>query len=301
MSLKSNTWTLRGGDVFTPAPFALMGIVNITPDSFSDGGQYHLPAKALAHAKQLWQEGAVFLDLGAESSRPGAQPLSSEEELARLMPVLSPLLQSCTQLFTKEDSPPTTPSTPPYISVDTYHAQTAVAVLEAGAHVINDISACLFEPELLDVVAQYKPGYVLMHSTARPQIMQDYLSSGNIMDTLQRFFEAQLQRITQAGLPEQHILLDPGIGFGKSVEQNREILCNIQQLESFGRPVLGAISMKSFLHKYLHFDASDTQARALATHNATALLGTQGICYHRVHHVIQSVRALNLAYGMVKI
>ncbi len=288
-----NTWTLRGGTVFTPTPFALMGIVNLTPDSFSDGGKYVQPAKALAHAQSLHQEGAAFLDLGAESSRPGAHPLTAQEELQRLMPVLDPLLKA----GTATDISPMA-SSAPYISVDTYHADTAAAVLQAGVDVINDISACLFEPELLDVVAQYKPGYVLMHSSARPDIMQEHIPHGSIMDTLHHFFEKHLQRLTAAGLPEEHIVLDPGIGFGKSVEQNLEILRNMEQLQSFGRPLLAAISMKSFLHNSLQIPVEDMHTRAEATHMATALLGAKNIVYHRVHHVAQSRRALQLAQSL---
>ncbi len=307
MSINKASWTLRGGTVFTPTPFALMGIVNLTPDSFSDGGKYLQPEKALSHAHALWQQGAAFLDLGAESSRPGAAPLRSEEELARLMSVLLPLLRACeedtfTPAMPVSNTTPETERTQglraPYISVDTYHAATAAAVLEAGVPIINDISACLFEPELLDVLAQYKPGYVLMHSTARPDRMQQNLCSGSVMPTLLRFFEEQLHRLTAAGLPEEHIMLDPGIGFGKSVEQNLEILRCLPQLEHFGRPILAALSMKSFLHLSLGIAVENTQARAEATHMATALLGAKGICYHRVHHVAASRRALHLALDL---
>ncbi len=307
--MSQQSWTVRGGEVVTPSPFALFGIVNLTPDSFSDGGKYfdtsHDASLGFAHAKQLWQEGAAILDLGAESSRPGALPLDPQEELLRLMPVLTTLKQHFAQSCPHDTAPiapaiPTScpsapPRTAPYISIDTYHARTAASVLEAGAHIINDISACLFDPELLDVVVQYKPGYVLMHSSGRPYNMQDHIPSAPIMDTLNRFFDSQLQRLTQAGVPEEHILLDPGICFGKSVVQNWEILRHMDQLKHFGRPLMAALSMKSFLHKQLDWDEKNLAMRAEATHITTALLAAQGIAYHRVHHVAQSARALNIA------
>ncbi len=168
----NNSWTLRGGKVFTPSPFALFGIVNITPDSFSDGGKYIAPAQALEHAQRLWKQGAAFLDLGAESSRPGAKPLNAEEEWCRLGPALSAILEQMhpcnnsmkliqeghTQEISSQTALAQEPKhlpPPPFISIDTYHADTAMAALEAGAHVINDISACRFEPQMLDIIAEY--------------------------------------------------------------------------------------------------------------------------------------------------
>ncbi len=290
----SNTWTVRGGRKFTPNPYALMGIINVTPDSFSDGGQFIQAEKALAHAKTLVAEGAQILDVGAESSRPGAQPLTAQEELQRLLPVLTSLFAQ-TWVGTAAEGQE---SAAPLVSVDTYHAETARAVLELGAECINDISACAFEPELLEVIAEYKPGYVLMHSTARPEIMQECISTDNILDVVQRFFEKELSRLTAAGLPEENILLDVGIGFGKSLEQNLELMRNMHIFKQFGRPILAAISMKSFLHGYLALDAKDMETRAEATAIATALLGMRGICYHRVHHVQKCARALGLTKMM---
>ncbi len=182
--------------------------------------------------------------------------------------------------------------------MDTYHAKTAATVLEMGVDCINDISACAFEPELLEVIAQYKPGYVLMHSTQRPQIMQKHISTGNILNTVQKFFEQELTRLTAAGLPEENILLDVGIGFGKSLEQNMELVRHMHTFEHFGRPILAAISMKSWLHKYLDLDVTATLARKEATSLATAFLAMRGILFHRVHHVSDCARALQLACGI---
>ncbi len=307
----NNSWTIRGGKVFTPSPFALFGILNLTPDSFSDGGKFFAPQRALDHAHALWSQGASFLDLGAESSRPNAKPISSSEELSRLLPVLKPLLATHEKLSAL---PLSTPSNTdfehnascqkliqfPYISVDTYHAHTAKIALQLGAHIINDISACLFEPQMLEIICEYKPGYILMHSSARPEIMQNNITKDNILKTLQFFFEKQLHRFTKAGLPEEHIMLDLGIGFGKSVEQNLTLLQNIHTFKHFGRPILAAISMKSFLHKFLKFDMEDLDTRSLATSLFTGYLGQQGIAYHRVHFVKNCLDALNIAQLFLK-
>ncbi len=278
-------WQVGKNRLFKADPFALMGIVNLTPDSFSDGGKFVDPQIALAHAQSLVAQGAQILDLGAESSRPGAAPLTAEEELQRLTPVLSPLL-ACDWKDTCHSAP--------IISVDTYHAKTAQVVLEAGAHCINDISACHFEPELLDIIVQYKPGYVLMHSSARPEIMQEHIAHGNILDIVQKFFEQELHRLTNAGLPETHIMLDVGVGFGKSLEQNLELLHNMHIFSHFGRHILAAVSMKSLFHNALQLDVQDLNARAEATAVATALLGQRGVRFHRVHHVRQCKQALQL-------
>ena len=155
---RGGSWLcLGGGAVTTSAPFGVMGIVNLTPDSFYDGGTHDSADLGLAHAMRLHAEGADILDLGAESSRPGAQALTPEQELLRLMPVLRELRREIPGVM---------------LSVDTYHAATAAAVLEEGVQIINDISACAFDPGLLDVLVQYKPGYVLMHSQGRPDVMQ---------------------------------------------------------------------------------------------------------------------------------
>ncbi len=285
----SGIWTLRDGESFTMNPFGVMGIVNLTPDSFYDQGQHLGPENSLKHAKSLWQEGAHILDLGAESTRPGATPVSAEDEINRLMPVLTPLMEEINLAKNSQDAP-----APPFISIDTYHAETAKTALHAGAHIINDISACTFEPELLEVVVHYKPGYVLMHSTGRPQTMQDNIINDNIVDNIRLFFEFQLHRLTSAGLPESNIVLDLGIGFGKTFEQNMELLHNIHKFQQLGFPILIAISMKSFLHTFLKLDEDDFESRAKATQTMTSTFATQGFCLHRVHHVADTLRTLRI-------
>lgn len=304
-----------------------MGIVNLTPDSFYDGGQHHDAVAGVAHAHQLLEEGADILDLGAESSRPGAAAVTAEQEQARLLPVLRALaspanttpnsfhLDSATPDSFTSNSPtsgsaPTTKdeaaqkkiSQPPLLSVDTYHASTAKAALEAGAHIINDISACLWDPALLDVVAQHKPGYVLMHSQGQPQTMQKAPRYTHVVDEVLAFWEQHLQRLTAAGLPESHIVLDPGIGFGKRLEHNMDLLRHMDRLLTLGRPVLMGLSMKSLFANFFTMQGSTPEAllvRSHGTQTATAILAARGVTLHRVHHVSETRRTLELVHALI--
>lgn len=277
-SVEDATWYVKGGRALkTPSPFGVMGIVNLTPDSFYDGGVHHMPPAGLEHALILLEQGADILDLGAESSRPGAAELPPDEEIQRLAPVLMGL---------RHQAPWAT------VSVDTYHAATAAAVLEQGAVIINDISACAFDPALLDVLVQYKPGYVLMHSQGRPQTMQHNPRYEDVRREVREFFERNLARLVRAGLPEDRIVLDPGIGFGKTLAHNLELLAHPEDWLGFGRPVLMALSMKSVFGGLLSLPPA---RRGAATVAATALLRARGIFWHRVHHVADARQALAVA------
>lgn len=277
-SVEGATWYVKGGRALkTPSPFGVMGIVNLTPDSFYDGGVHHMPPAGLEHALTLLEQGADILDLGAESSRPGAAELPPDEEIQRLAPVLMGL---------RHQAPWAT------VSVDTYHAATAASVLEQGAVIINDISACAFDPGLLDVLVQYKPGYVLMHSQGRPQTMQHNPRYEDVRREVREFFERNLARLVRAGLPEDRIVLDPGIGFGKTLAHNLELLAHPEDWLGFGRPVLMALSMKSVFGGLLSLPPA---RRGAATVAATALLRARGIFWHRVHHVADARQALAVA------
>ena len=277
-SVEGATWYVKGGRALkTPSPFGVMGIVNLTPDSFYDGGVHHMPPAGLEHALTLLEQGADILDLGAESSRPGAAELPPDEEIQRLAPVLMGL---------RHQAPWAT------VSVDTYHAATAAAVLGQGAVIINDISACAFDPGLLDVLVQYKPGYVLMHSQGRPQTMQHNPRYEDVRREVREFFERNLARLVRAGLPEDRIVLDPGIGFGKTLAHNLELLAHPEDWLGFGRPVLMALSMKSVFGGLLSLPPA---RRGAATVAATALLRARGIFWHRVHHVADARQALAVA------
>ena len=192
-------WTIRGGRVLGPAPFFVMGIVNVTPDSFFDGGRHYGgepgDGAAVEHARLLASQGAHILDVGGESTRPGAGEVDAGMEMARVLPVVRALAAGRgggpDNDGPASDGPDSDgPAISPAISVDTYKASTARAALEAGADIVNDISGCLFEPELLDVVAEHRPGYVLMHSQGRPGTMQDEPRYADVVDEVRAFFEA---------------------------------------------------------------------------------------------------------------
>ena len=268
-----------------------MGVVNATPDSFFDGGRHDTPEKSLAHARRLAEEGAHILDVGGESSRPGAAPVSVQEELARVLPVIEGLAGE--GLAGLEDSG----TAFPVVSVDTYKAETAARALDAGARVVNDISACAFDPGLTDVLAQYKPGYVLMHCPARPGVMQHAPAYGDVVQEIKFFFEKKLAELTAAGLPEQNIVLDPGIGFGKKLTHNLAILARMEEFMEFGRPLLVGLSNKSLWGDLLGLAARE---RSQATQAATALMAARGVRIHRVHDVAGTVRTLRIVEAVAR-
>lgn len=278
-------WKSRGGRGFGSAPFLVAGIVNITPDSFSDGGRHYAPEEAMAWCRSVIKEGAAILDLGGESTRPGSVPVNAETELARL----EPTIVACVALrdaARKHDF---------HVAVDTWRASTAIAALEAGVDIINDISGSSFDPAMPEVLGNYKPGYVLMHCPASPKTMQnhtDYSRHASVVDGVLHFFEETMARLVAANLPEENIILDPGIGFGKTAEQNVELLRNIPRLHSLGRPLYVGTSRKSMFGDLLGLPVDGRDA---ATQVVTALLADKGVYVHRVHDVAGAMRALELA------
>lgn len=258
-------------------PYGLMGILNLTPDSFYDGGHHQTVTAAVAAARRLVADGADIIDLGAESSRPGASSLEPREECARLLPALHAIRTAL-------------PGVP--LSLDTYHAQTAAVGLGAGVAVINDISACAYDPGLVDVLVQYRPAYVLMHSGGRPRDMQAAPCYANVRDEVRAFFAQGMDRLVRAGLPEDCIALDPGIGFGKTLQHNLELLAHPEDWLEFGRPVLLGVSMKSLFGDLCGLPV---QQRGALTQVTTAMLHARGVTWHRVHDVAGANHALKLA------
>lgn len=274
-------WRVASGDAMSlAAPFGVMGILNLTPDSFYDGGRHATGEAALARALALRDAGADMLDMGAESSRPGARALAPGEELERLAPVLRAVRERMPEIA---------------ISVDTVHAATAAAALDMGAVVINDVSGCAVDPELTDVLVERKPGYVLMHSQGRPPDMQAAPQYADVCCEVFRFFERELNRLVAAGLPEDRIVLDPGIGFGKTLAHNLELLAHMDRFLEFGRPLLVGLSMKSLFGDFLGLPVGE---RGAATQTASALLWERGVCWHRVHDVAAVRGALRLAAAL---
>jgi len=264
--MEKSVWTVKGGRVLGPAPFLIAGIVNVTPDSFFDGGTHPDLATGTAHGLVLAGQGADILDVGGESTRPYADPVSEAEELERVVPVIRELAGA----------------TDCVLSVDTYKARVAAEALEAGADIVNDVSAFAFEPALLDVVAQYKPGYVLMHSLGRPEEMQNAPAYDDVVGEIMAFFEEKITMLTKAGLPEDRIVLDPGVGFGKLLKHNLDILRGIERFRSLGLPVYMGLSNKSVWQGLLDLPVGE---RGNATQIGTALTAAKGAFIHRVHDV----------------
>lgn len=255
----------------------VMGIVNAAPDSFSDGGLAFGVDKAAHRALTLAEEGADVVDLGGESTRPGADVVSAEVELGRVIPVLRALRER---------------EFPLPISVDTYKAHVAAAALEAGASAINDVGGFSWDPHMLDVLAAFKPGYVLMHAKGRPGRMDPDPQYDDVVDEVKAFFGERLNRLVKAGLPEANILLDPGIGFGKTLEHNLALLKHIDRFMVFGIPLLVGVSRKSLFGKLLGLPVNDRDG---ATGVATALLAAKGVWAHRAHDAAGARRALSIA------
>ena len=252
----------------------LMGIVNCTTDSFSDGGQFADTSAALRHCEQLLREGADILDLGAESSRPGAQPLPLAEELARLRPIVEVALGFGVP-----------------ISIDTYKPAVMQAMLDMGVDIINDIWA-LRQPQAAQTIAQYPQcGVVLMHMHGEPQTMQTNPMTGDVLSAVQDFFAARLAALTAAGLAGR-VCLDPGIGFGKTVEQNFELTAQLSAFKSLGLPLLMGWSRKSSLGAITALPVEERLAPSVAA----ALISVQnGANILRVHDVAATRAALQIA------
>lgn len=257
----------------------VMGIVNITPDSFSDGGQFESNTKALKHAENLLQQGADILDIGGESSRPGAQALSVEEELSRVLP------------FVREAAKWQVP-----LSVDTYKPEVMQAALDLGADIINDIWA-LRQPGAWDVIAQFPNcGICLMHMHRDPQTMQIEPMTGNVVHSVKDFLAQQLFKAVSLGIKKERIVLDSGVGFGKTTEQNLAMLSHQASFLSLGQPLLAGWSRKSSLAKILAVDGHEpAPSDRLGASLAAALLAVQnGAAIVRVHDVKETVQALKV-------
>lgn len=248
----------------------LMGVLNVTPDSFSDGGEFNTPATALAHAQRLVEAGADILDVGGQSTRPGAKQVSVDEELNRVLSVVEALRQN-------EVSVP--------ISVDTTRAVVAQKAVEAGADMVNDISGGTFDPDMLPVVAQLGVPIVLMHTRGTPQTMQQLTDYQDLIGEIYQFLDDQLAAAERAGIARSHLIVDPGIGFAKTGEQNLEILRQLQAFGSLGVPMLVGVSRKSFIGRILN--QPDPKGRVWGTAAAccSAIAGSADIL--RVHDVLE--------------
>ena len=262
-----------------PRP-AVLGVVNVTPDSFSDGGHYLRPEAAIALALGYLDEGAALVDVGGESTRPGSEGVTAEVELSRIEPVLEHL-QGCP------------------VSVDTSKAAVARRALELGAVMVNDVTALRGDPELGGVVADAGAYLCLMHMLGEPRTMQDDPRYDDVVSDVKAFLEERLAVAVQAGIPEERICLDPGIGFGKTVEHNVELLGRLDELVAIGRPVLVGASRKRFLGRLL--GDPDAVTGSVSAGVAVAVLAFErGASFLRVHDVRAHVEALEAARAVVQ-
>jgi dihydropteroate synthase len=259
---------------------SVLGVVNVTPDSFSDGGRFLSPDVAVAQARRLLAEGAALVDVGGESTRPGAEGVSLDEELRRILPVLEGL----------EGAP---------LSVDTSKAEVARRALALGAVMVNDVTALRADPELAGVVVDGGSYLCLMHMLGEPRTMQDDPQYDDVVADVCAFLEERLAFAVAAGIPEERICLDPGIGFGKTVEHNLELLARLDELVALGRPVLVGASRKRFLGRLL--GDPDALTGPVAASVAVAVLAYErGASLFRVHDVREHVEALAAARSVVR-
>ena len=251
----------------------IMGIVNVTPDSFSDGGRYLGTAAAVAHGQQLAADGAAVLDIGGESTRPGATPVSEEEELRRVIPVITALASSV--------------QIP--LSIDTMKARVAREALQAGATIVNDVSGLLADPMMESVCAASDCGVIVMHMKGTPQTMQFDPYYDDVVAEVRSFFESRLRDLTAAGIAAERIMFDPGIGFGKTAEHNLQLLSHVADLRVVQRPLLIGHSRKKFLKKLL---GREVDERSSGTLGVALALAAQGVELIRVHDVASLQDAL---------
>ena len=263
-----------------PRPAMLMGIVNVTPDSFSDGGQFLDSAVAVARGVEIAAQGADLIDVGGESTRPGAQPVSETEELRRVLPVIQ-------RLAAQVKVP---------ISIDTQKPAVARAALQAGASVVNDIGAVRGDEEMWRVVAEANAGYVCLHMQGTPPTMQVNPVYGDVVQDVHDFFVDRLERLKRAGVNAVQVVLDPGIGFGKTLEHNLQLLAGLGRFTRLERPVLLGVSRKSFIGKLLGVEVPARLPAALACACLAVEAGAQMI---RVHDVTETLQALKMTEAIL--
>jgi dihydropteroate synthase len=257
-----------------PRPTLIVGILNVTPDSFSDGGRFLDTARAVAHGKAMVREGADWIDVGGESTRPGATPVAEEEEKRRVLPVVAGLAA--------ETGVP--------LSIDTTKPGVAAAALEAGASLINDVAAARNQEAMWRLAASFGAGYICMHSQGTPQTMQRSPTYRDVVGEVQAFFEERLAAMAEAGLDSQQVILDVGIGFGKTPEHNLQLLGALEKFTGIARPLLLGVSRKSFLGHLLRAEVDDRLPGSLACACSAVAAGVNLLRVHDVAQTVQAVR-----------
>ncbi len=274
-------WNNRRGAIDLTHRARVMGILNVTPDSFSDGGAHFAVETALCHARLMISEGAEFIDIGGESTRPGAEFVPEDEEIERTMPVISALRKEWDG----------------WISIDTSKASVARAAITAGADIVNDVSGLRADPEMAAVCASSGCGVVVMHMQGNPRTMQSSPAYADVVVEVREFFEERLATLTAAGIAVDALCFDPGIGFGKNLDHNLALLRNLDRISVGGRPLLLGVSRKSFIGKVL--GTQDLDAREWPTVAMTATAREMGVMLHRVHAVRPNVESLRMTEAIL--
>ena len=260
----------------------IMGVLNVTPDSFSDGGKFFTAEKAVEHGLEMAEEGAQIIDVGGESTRPGSERVAAEEEMRRVIHLIEKLRAKIDIL----------------ISIDTSKAEVAHAAIQAGASIVNDVTGGRGDKEMMPLVAENKSGFIIMHMQGNPRTMQMEPRYADVVSEVADFFRQQHARAIECGIDPMAIAFDPGIGFGKTLEHNLELLAHLEQLRVHDRPLAVGVSRKSFLVKLIgSSDMADRLAPAVAL---TSLLRARGADVFRVHDVKESANALRVTEAMLQ-
>jgi dihydropteroate synthase len=278
----STLWNVGGQVLDLSAQRMIMGVLNVTPDSFSDGGEFFNTGTAVEQGKRMAAEGAQIIDVGGESTRPGAEGVSVDEELARVIPVITKLRASL----------------PGFISIDTSKAVVARAAIDAGAAIINDITGGRGDPQMFALAAKENAALVIMHMQGTPRTMQAAPHYDNVVREVANFFRQQYDRALECGVDAMAMAFDPGIGFGKTVEHNLALLANLERLRIDDRPLVIGVSRKSSLAKMIGSNAMED--RLAPTIAFTALLRERGANVLRVHNVKENMAALRVTEALLK-
>jgi dihydropteroate synthase len=275
-------WKIAGRTVDLSQRALIMGVLNVTPDSFSDGGEFFTTEKAVAQGQRMAGEGAQIIDVGGESTRPGAEAVSAEEELARVLPVIAKLRETV----------------PAFISIDTSKEIVARGALEAGASIINDVTGGRGDPKMMALAAEHGAAFIIMHMQGTPRSMQTAPHYDDVVSDVTNFFRQQYARALECGIDSMAIAFDPGIGFGKTVAHNLSLLANLARLRIEDRPIMVGVSRKSSLGKMIGSNAmGDRLAPTIAF---TALLRERGANVIRVHDVKENAAALRVTEALLE-
>jgi len=275
-------WKIAGRTVDLSQRALIMGVLNVTPDSFSDGGEFFTAEKAVEQGKRMAAEGAHIIDVGGESTRPGAETVSVEDEIARVLPVISQLRETV----------------PAFISIDTSKVAVAREALNAGASIINDVTGGRADPEMMALAAKSGAAFIMMHMQGTPRTMQAAPHYGDVVREVVDFFRQQYARALECGLESMAIAFDPGIGFGKTVEHNLSLLANLPRLRVHDRPIVVGVSRKSSLGKMI--GSKEMSDRLAPTIAFTALLRERGANVFRVHDVKENAAALRVTETLLE-